>query len=101
MQKSGKKTKLKYPLLFIEWNDAYSPADNNWHTMEQIEEWYGQIGVHHDVGFKIKEDDNYLTLACYGLENGKPVHFHRELAIPQNFIIRRISLTKFVNQKLK
>lgn len=54
-------TKLKYDLVYIEWQDAYSKEEfQRWHTLEDLEE-PGFVTCA-SVGFLVKENKMALTL---------------------------------------
>ena len=91
--------KTKYPLVYLEWEDANSMS--SWETNEQIDKWlktdedYGQV---EQVGWLIRETKTCIILASrHAPENDyQDEHWGNLQKIPKTWIIKkvRISLKK-------
>lgn len=86
----------KYPLIYIEWEDAYS-VSQTWHTEDEM------MGILADesfiikqVGFVLKETDTFIVLANQlnelNLSENQYSGLHR---IPKGCLRKRIDITTF------
>ena len=56
------KNPLKYPLVYIEWEDAIS--NSGWFDQEEFDDWKNNKGfIVHEVGWIIEENKTYIVLA--------------------------------------
>lgn len=87
-------------LIYVEWTDAIANA--NWFDMDEAQRW-AEISEWRvrDVGWLIKEDKNYLTIASswktedeWTQEQVKLLHH-----IPKGMIKKKIDLTKHIKPK--
>ncbi|KKL90882.1 hypothetical protein LCGC14_1900220 [marine sediment metagenome] len=89
----------KYPLIYLEWCDAYS--NSSWISIEAAlnkadsEDW-----VTAECGFLLKETKEYL-LFCNRLGDIVDLDDHLvagTIKIPKTWIRKRISLSKYITQ---
>lgn len=90
------KTK-KYPLVYIEWEDAYSVPDH-WYTEDEMTGILADESfVVKQTGFIIKETDSFIVLANQlnelNLSANQYSGLHR---IPKGCLRKRIDITSFL-----
>ena len=91
---------MKRKLLYVEWVDATGPGDSGWMDNDGLAEFLGRELRIREVGFLVKEDDEYISLVA-GLseepEDSEWVsHYHRVLKIPQGCVKKRKDITRYI-----
>ena len=55
----------KYPLIYLEWCDAFTKEDKSWYNYDEIIDWADNHDwIIRQVGFLIKETDEYILLCA-------------------------------------
>lgn len=87
---------MKKKLIYIEWYDAASPADDTgWWSEEGIIKWSDNFDSRVlSVGWIIKECKEYILLASeHNVNNNNYAH---PLRVPKTWIKKRVNLTRHI-----
>ena len=52
-------------LIYLQWADATSPAENHWREIEEAKQWAKEDDYWiEQVGWVLEENEKYILLAC-------------------------------------
>jgi hypothetical protein len=85
--------KTKYPLVYLEWEDAHASAD--WFTDEEAKNYFDeQYGKSKSVGWLIRENEDWIMLASrLGESIGDTSEsFGMLQKIPKTWIVKKVRI---------
>ena len=92
-------TKSSFPLIYIEWYDAIE-AQTTWESLDELLKWAKKDDwITKEVGFLLKETDNYILIANRIGGNEHQKEFSGVMKIPSPWVRKRIDLSSYINQE--
>lgn len=86
---------MTYPLIYLEWCDAASYGNGEWLSIQDAVDWAktDESWLVHEVGFVLKETDEYLLLTNQVVDNS---NVGNVMKIPVTWIRKRIDISDAV-----